>query len=63
MKENDFSLVNKTFLITGATSGIGLEICKQIYKAGGDFIGIGRNVNKLQDFIDVNELNFSKAVK
>jgi NAD(P)-dependent dehydrogenase (short-subunit alcohol dehydrogenase family) len=63
MKENNFSLLNKTFLITGATSGIGLEICKQISKAGGDFIGIGRNIDKLQNHIDVNNLNFSKAVK
>ena len=43
MKDNDFSLNDKTILVTGATSGIGLEICKQIAIAGGHFIGIGRN--------------------
>ncbi len=63
MKDSNFSLIDKTILVTGATSGIGLEICKQITIAGGNFIGIGRNIEKLQNYIDYNELKQSKAVK
>jgi NAD(P)-dependent dehydrogenase (short-subunit alcohol dehydrogenase family) len=63
MKDNDFSLNDKTILVTGATSGIGLEICKQIAIAGGHFIGIGRNIEKLQQYIVSSKLEGSKAVK
>lgn len=63
MKSNNFSLTEKTILVTGATSGIGFEICKQINIAGGNFIGIGRNIGKLQNYIDNNELKQSLAVK
>ena len=63
MQENNFSLANKTFLVTGATSGIGLEICKQIHIAGGNFIGIGRNIEQLQNYISNHQLEFSKVIK
>jgi NAD(P)-dependent dehydrogenase (short-subunit alcohol dehydrogenase family) len=63
MKDNDFSLNDKTIVVTGATSGIGLEICKQIAIAGGHFIGIGRNIEKLQQYIVDSKLEGSKAVK
>jgi NAD(P)-dependent dehydrogenase (short-subunit alcohol dehydrogenase family) len=62
MKDDNFSLLGKTILVTGATSGIGLEICKQIAIAGGNFIGIGRNVEKLQNYIDDSLLERSNAV-
>lgn len=60
--DNNFSLVHKTILVTGATSGIGLEICNRIVEAGGNFIGLGRNTEKLQAFIDQNELTLSQAI-
>jgi NAD(P)-dependent dehydrogenase (short-subunit alcohol dehydrogenase family) len=63
MKDNYFSLNDKTILVTGATAGIGLEICKQIAIAGGHFIGIGRNIEKLQQYIVDSKLEESKAVK
>lgn len=45
---SDFiNLKDKTILITGATSGIGLETCLQIAKYGGNIIAIGRNQDKL----------------
>ena len=56
MKDHSFSLIDKTILVTGATSGIGLEICKQIAIAGGTFIGIGRNIEKLQKYINDSQL-------
>jgi len=63
MINNNFSLNNKVILVTGATSGIGFEICKQIVSSGGNFIGIGRNIDKLQKYIEENKLEYSKAVK
>jgi NAD(P)-dependent dehydrogenase (short-subunit alcohol dehydrogenase family) len=63
MKGDNFSLVGKSIVVTGATSGIGLEICKQIAIAGGNFIGIGRTIDKLQKHIVDNSLASCKAVK
>ena len=58
---NAFSLENKTILVTGATSGIGFEVCKQIINAGGNFIGLGRNTEQLDKFISENNLTGSSA--
>lgn len=57
-----FSLENKIILVSGATSGIGLELCKQIVANGGNFIGLGRNTAVLQDFIHSRNLSQSKAI-
>jgi NAD(P)-dependent dehydrogenase (short-subunit alcohol dehydrogenase family) len=62
MKDDNFSLLGKTILVTGATNGIGFEICKQIATAGGNFIGIGRNIEKLQHYINDHSLEESKVV-
>lgn len=58
---NKFSLENKLILVSGATSGIGLELCKQIVNNGGNFIGLGRNTSVLQEFIAENQLVNSKV--
>jgi NAD(P)-dependent dehydrogenase (short-subunit alcohol dehydrogenase family) len=63
MQDTNFSLIDKTVLVTGATSGIGFEVCKQIATAGGNFIGIGRNIEKLQNYVDDHKLDQCKAIK
>lgn len=60
---NAFSLKDKTFLVSGATSGIGLEICKTIVAHEGKFIGIGRNVALLESFIAENNLEGCRVIK
>jgi NAD(P)-dependent dehydrogenase (short-subunit alcohol dehydrogenase family) len=63
MKDTSFSLLGKTILVTGATTGIGFETCKQICVAGGNFIGIGRDIEELQQYIHDHALKSSKAVR
>lgn len=59
---NSFSLNNKTILVTGATSGIGLEVCRQISLHGGCFIGLGRNTTDLDELINKNNLANCRSV-
>lgn len=59
---NKFSLENKTILISGATSGIGFELCQQVVKYGGNFIGLGRNIDSLQKYIYEKNLSGSKVI-
>lgn len=42
-------LKNSTILITGGTSGIGLELVKQLTKQGANIIVTGRNLDKLNE--------------
>lgn len=42
-------LENRTILITGGTSGIGLELARQLYQRGNTVIVTGRNREKLED--------------
>lgn len=52
---NPFDLTGKTFLVTGASSGIGYETCLAIYRQGGKFIAIARRNDLLLKLI--NESN------
>lgn len=49
---------DKVAVVTGATSGIGEETCRQLVAKGMIVVGFGRNVDKLQ----VSTL-FSKPAK
>jgi len=46
---NPFSLINKTILITGASSGIGKAIATECAKMGARIIITGRNVERLNE--------------
>lgn len=54
---NEFIFFNKSILITGATSGIGLETARYLNELGARLILIGRNEERLKEL--VNELNNS----
>ena len=60
MKEKTpFSLKGKNILITGASSGIGLSICREVAAAGGKIIGVARREDRLNEM--VNELGVENA--
>ncbi|XP_022659899.1 L-xylulose reductase-like isoform X1 [Varroa jacobsoni] len=44
----EYGLKNKTALVTGAGSGIGYVICKQLYKAGAHVIAVSRTLEHLE---------------
>ena len=51
MSNTLFNLQGKTYLVTGASSGIGYELCKTISLMNGRFIAVGRKENLLQQLI------------
>ncbi len=46
---NPFSLIDKTILVTGATSGIGRAIALECSKMGAKLIIVGRNIERLEE--------------
>ncbi len=42
---------NRTWLITGVSSGFGYEMTKQLLEAGNTVIGTVRSTNKVRDLI------------
>lgn len=46
---NEFSLTDKIILVTGATSGIGVELVSKIILQGGKVVATGRKINVLQE--------------
>lgn len=46
---NPFNLINKTILVTGASSGIGKSIAIECSRMGAKLILIGRNECRLKD--------------
>lgn len=44
-------MMSKTWLITGVSSGFGLELTKQLLAAGNTVIGTVRNAAKIKDLI------------
>ncbi|MGN6492915.1 MAG: SDR family NAD(P)-dependent oxidoreductase [Agriterribacter sp.] len=51
-QHSPFSLAGKIFVVAGASSGIGLSICRSIVAAGGKVIGLARREDKLQEMVD-----------
>jgi NAD(P)-dependent dehydrogenase (short-subunit alcohol dehydrogenase family) len=45
------SQVGKVFIVTGANSGVGLELCKQLYKSGATIYMAGRSPARLETAI------------
>ncbi|MEZ5903993.1 MAG: glucose 1-dehydrogenase [Geminicoccaceae bacterium] len=46
---NRFSVTGKRALVTGATKGIGLEICRVLASAGADIAAVGRDTAGLEE--------------
>ena len=52
---NPFNLINKTILVTGASSGIGKSIAIECSRMGAKLILIGRNECRLKDTFSLLE--------
>ena len=59
MKDNYSSLKDKLFLITGATSGIGKDVCMSLLNQNAKVVGIGRDGSKIKDIQATHPTNFS----
>jgi NAD(P)-dependent dehydrogenase (short-subunit alcohol dehydrogenase family) len=59
-EKTPFSLQGKLVLVTGASSGIGLSICKSVVAVGGKVIGVARRADRLSEMVkDLGEANAS----
>ena len=52
-----FDLAGKIATVTGATKGIGLEVCKVLSDAGADVVAVGRDVDGLESVKTIVESN------
>lgn len=59
---NRFSVNGKRALVTGATKGIGLEICRVLADAGAHIAAVGRDVDGLQEVTRAVEAADRRAV-
>lgn len=59
---NRFDVNGKRALVTGATKGIGLEICRVLADAGADIAAVGRDDDGLDDVVRVVESSGRRAV-
>ena len=57
-----FSLTGKAALVTGATKGIGLDVCKVLADAGADIAAVGRDENGLAEVKEAVERLGRKCV-
>lgn len=60
--ENPFSLIGKTILVTGASSGIGRGIAIQCSKMGAAIVATGRNEAKLNETLKMLEGDGHKVI-
>lgn len=60
--ENPFSLIGKTILVTGASSGIGRGIAIQCSKMGAAIVATGRNEAKLNETLQMLEGDGHKVI-
>lgn len=60
--ENPFSLIGKTILVTGASSGIGRGIAIQCSKMGAAIVATGRNETKLNETLQMLEGDGHKVI-
>ena len=59
---NRFSVTGKRALVTGATKGIGLEICRVLADAGADIAAVGRDEAGLEEVVRAVEGAERRAV-
>ncbi|KAK9339546.1 hypothetical protein V1521DRAFT_427139 [Lipomyces starkeyi] len=53
-------VAGKVFLVTGGSSGVGLELCRILYHRGGRVIVAGRSEQAYNDALDLNDLTTIK---
>ncbi|HRN54805.1 MAG TPA: SDR family NAD(P)-dependent oxidoreductase, partial [Agriterribacter sp.] len=60
IEKTAFSLQGRLVLVTGASSGIGLAICRSVVGSGGKVIGVARREDRLNEMVkELGEANAS----